>query len=703
MSQFDDVLTSQNIGLAFTRLKTANSSLYKTLYYEDLKIFEEFLDSNIFTLSIHLQQSIYKPEDSYKYYIPKKNNLVRPITLLKFLDLLVYQAIANVIADHALDIINPYYNHVIFGNVINSTKATQSNNLFFFKNWKNQWKRFKELSREYHSMGYKFIAEFDIASFFDTIDHSILIQILKNEFGIEDEILQLLEHCLETWTCDANHKKFKCRHGIPQGPIASSLLADLYLFYLDREVLDRKNSHDFHYIRYVDDIRIYTKTEGTAQKIIALLDLESRDLGLIPQGGKIKIKKVEDIETELKEQDESFSKITNEYKKDNDGKPKGQLKTKTHNRLKKRFLNCFDKKSSTYLDKTIIKFSLFKLNEDKEVKEILLNKFSEVNLHAEGIFFYLRKYYGNDKEIIDFLISIIQDPDLLYHHIIALIFKEFPDLPFNTALYHKYYVEGNRHWLIRYYMIEWLYKNGAQESIILRKEDNYFVNREINYRRFTSAKIKEVREIQVQGLILNLDGMTALQGIQLIASDFSLFKSIEPGSNYNPYIAGILTNQVDDYINHTINLFWEISYTKSLFNSSVCKNVLVYKELNISFKLFYDNKEKDASKSLMNLNLFNHLLFDTICENLRISKPANEYGSNLKANIIESILPICNQYWTEINDVRNQKTEAHPFDKIGQIRIRVTQKELLTLIEKEKKCIKELADFYNQHSEKAVI
>ena len=77
-----------------------------------------------------------------------------------------------------------------------------------------------------------------------------------------------------------------------------SFLADLYLFYVDTEIKKLNKKYDFKYSRYVDDIRIFSKEKLVSQKIIASLDLISRDLGLIPQGSKILIKEITDIEME---------------------------------------------------------------------------------------------------------------------------------------------------------------------------------------------------------------------------------------------------------------------------------------------------------------------------------------------------------------------------------------------------------------------
>ncbi len=141
--------------------------------------------------------------------------------MLTFIDLLVYQALMNVIADNTFDIISPYYNNTIFGNIVNTSKANRIDKKFFFKSWKKRWRRFNDVSKEHFTAGYKFLSEFDIASFFDTIDHNILCELLSNNYGIDSEILSLLSKCLETWTADSNHQSFKSKHGIPQGPISS--------------------------------------------------------------------------------------------------------------------------------------------------------------------------------------------------------------------------------------------------------------------------------------------------------------------------------------------------------------------------------------------------------------------------------------------------------------------------------------------------
>ena len=338
--QFDLFLNIHNFELAFKRLQTSRRDLYKDLYHEDMNIFGLLLNNNIESLIHEIKQKIFKPERSHKIFIPKKNNLVRPLSLLYFKDLLVYQAIINVIADSVYNNISPYYNNIIFGNYYHTSQDSEKDKIFFLKPWKKQWKKFEEKTKEYYKSGYQFLSEFDIASFFDTIDHNILSQLLEKTYKIDSSLVKFLIELLESWTADFNHKTFVRKNGIPQGPIASAFLSDLYLLHLDLEFTS--NKLDVKYIRYVDDIRIFTKDDITGKRAIAYLDLLARDLGLIPQSNKIIVKKINNLDEVIKHQKSKLSLITREFKRKG-----GCLKAKTHKNLKQRFIDCFNKNSVT--------------------------------------------------------------------------------------------------------------------------------------------------------------------------------------------------------------------------------------------------------------------------------------------------------------------------------------------------------------------
>lgn len=698
MKQFDDFLSLENFHLAFERLKTAQKNLYKSIYYEDLRIFELFLTENIQTLTSDIKEGIYKPQKSHKIFIPKKDNLVRPLSMLTFIDLLVYQAITNIIADYSYDFICPYYEKIIFGNIVNTSTSNINDKKFFFKSWKKRWKIFNENSKKNHNNGYVYLSEFDIASFFDTIDHNILCDLLKT-YKIEDKILDLLLNCLEVWTEDSNHKTFKSKHGIPQGPISSPFLADLYLFYLDKDILNLSKKLDFKYTRYVDDIRIQTKEYLTSQKLIAALDLTSRDLGLIPQGSKILIKKIQNIDEELRIQNSKFSDIIKEYKEVNENKPANRLKSKTHNKLKKRFINCFEERSDEkYLDKTIIGFSLYKLNEDDEVKNIILENYSKIMSQFEGILFYLKTHFSQDEKVLNFVQTIINDENILFNHIIALCFKYFPELPFNIEIYQRYTFEKHRHWLVNYYMINWLYQNDKKE-LILNSDfpNNQLLQRNLINYKFYCINDNDSRKILSLKLLQHNNDLISIQGLNLLFRTSFNLNDISNVNSLNHYIYYILQKQPTNIILHTLKEEWQIEEPESFFNTNIWTNEVEYNELKTNFLLVIKNSN-NPSVSLMNLNNFNNMIFDKICENQNFTKVSKDFGVNLNANILKNDFPISNKNWIEINEKRNQKTEAHPYNKYGEIRIRIKKTELFEIIEKQKNSLAEICNFYHRNN-----
>ena len=118
-------------------------------------------------------------------------------------------------------------------------------------------------------------ADFDLAAFYDTICHELLMKVLFPRGGGED-VRRMVTQWLETWSSD----KPPCchRHGIPQGPAASDFLAECFLLPVD-EIL----SKNCRYARYGDDIRIFASGPSEIRKAAVWLEVLCRNRGLIPQ------------------------------------------------------------------------------------------------------------------------------------------------------------------------------------------------------------------------------------------------------------------------------------------------------------------------------------------------------------------------------------------------------------------------------------
>ncbi|MGI8502833.1 MAG: hypothetical protein ACR2LR_17115 [Hassallia sp.] len=192
-------------------------------------------------------------------------------------------------------------------------------------------------------------------------------------------------------------------------------------------------------------------------------------------------------------------------------------------------------------------------------------------------------------------------------------------------------------------------------------------------------------------MLKHRDSLVALHGIYLFplipeSNDLDILE-------YNEYVRHLISKNMIDYIKHILKSNFLISVPDLFFNDNIWDNKKIYTELSISFRIFFEYRSRDPSKSLLNLNIFNNLVYDKICEILKVCKPSKEYGVNLNSGCIEDNFPIANGYFTEINDQRNQRTEAHPYDKHGNLRNRINVSELEKLINKQKKALEEICSF----------
>lgn len=115
-------------------------------------------------------------------------------------------------------------------------------------------------SQQYIHEGYQHIVDIDLKSFFDEVDHCLLLQLLYRKVKCHIT-LRLIRKWLRAPIL-INGKLTKRRKGVPQGSPLSPLLSNIMLHELDKE-LERQG---LKYVRYADDFSIYTKSDSTARK-----------------------------------------------------------------------------------------------------------------------------------------------------------------------------------------------------------------------------------------------------------------------------------------------------------------------------------------------------------------------------------------------------------------------------------------------------
>lgn len=148
--QFEEFVSLKNFEIAFNRIKYSNRSRYKDFYRNDLQSFSLFLTQNLEQTINNIKEHNYTPIAIERYYIPKKNNLARPISLLYFIDLLVYQALCNIIVKYTRDKRSSHFNNLTFANMPNR----ENDENFQFQNWRYQWKIFNKKIIDSYKQGF---------------------------------------------------------------------------------------------------------------------------------------------------------------------------------------------------------------------------------------------------------------------------------------------------------------------------------------------------------------------------------------------------------------------------------------------------------------------------------------------------------------------------------------------------------------------
>ena len=223
-----------NIEFSFKKAKKRKSNK------DYVKEFEKDLWKNLEDLKYELETLTYKPRPLKRFIV--RDPKTRKIHASDFRDRVVYHALVN--------ILEPIFDKTFIHDSYASRKNKGAHNAVLrFDKFKRKVSKngrlIKNSFNKNNIIGYALKA--DIKHYFETVDHKILLNIIRRKIK-DNDIIWLIEQILNNF--DTNIKG----RGMPLGNLTSQFFANVYLNELDYFV--KYNLKAKYYIRYVDDFVI---------------------------------------------------------------------------------------------------------------------------------------------------------------------------------------------------------------------------------------------------------------------------------------------------------------------------------------------------------------------------------------------------------------------------------------------------------------
>lgn len=294
----EKILHRDNMNEAFKRVvKNKGSHGIDGLTTDELL---SYLKENGANLRQSLLDGTYNPLPVRRVEIPKDNGKKRQLGIPTVVDRVVQQSIAQVLS-------------TIFEN-------TFSDSSYGFRPNRSAHDALIRC-QEYMNKGYTWLVDIDLASYFDTVNHDILIGLIYKE--IKDiRVISLIRKYLNAGVM-INGVVNAITLGVPQGGNLSPLLSNIMLNELDKELTKR----GLKFARYADDCNIYVKSEKAADRVMKnITRYIEQDLKLRVNTDKSKVERPwqckflgysfyrKDDEIKMKVHEKSIKKLKNKLK-----------------------------------------------------------------------------------------------------------------------------------------------------------------------------------------------------------------------------------------------------------------------------------------------------------------------------------------------------------------------------------------------------
>ncbi|MHC1731037.1 MAG: group II intron reverse transcriptase/maturase [Bacteroidales bacterium] len=243
----EQILSPMNLNAAYKQVRRNKGS--GGVDRMDVGSLKDYLVREKEELITSIERGQYRPNPVRRVEIPKENGKRRELGIPTVVDRVIQQSIAQQLSL----LYDPWFSSYSYG----------------FRPKRNAHQALGKC-RDYITEGYVYAVDIDLERFFDTVNHSKLIEVLSRKIK-DGRVISLIHKYLNAGVMKEGRYE-ETLEGVPQGGPLSPVLSNILLNELDREL--ERRGHKF--VRYADDMVIFCRSLRSAgrtmQNIIPFIE-----------------------------------------------------------------------------------------------------------------------------------------------------------------------------------------------------------------------------------------------------------------------------------------------------------------------------------------------------------------------------------------------------------------------------------------------
>lgn len=213
--------------------------------FQDVEDFEASLDEELEKLRMEVLEGKYSPQPLLRVWMEKEGKKPRPLAIPAIRDRVLQTAVTFILTP----VFEAEFEDCSFAYRKGRSVNQAVERILFLRN-----------------QGYHWVVDADIESFFDEIDHVVLMEEVEKLVPDED-ILSLIRQWIACEIMEGGVIT-QFSEGIPQGSPLSPLLSNLYLDHLDEALLE----NNLRVVRFADDFLVLCKSREHAENALDLTE-----------------------------------------------------------------------------------------------------------------------------------------------------------------------------------------------------------------------------------------------------------------------------------------------------------------------------------------------------------------------------------------------------------------------------------------------